>query len=103
MKKLVFIITALLIFSACEPASVVSGRKLYKNYFRTVLKDPMSLEIHNEEYLVNGVKVFWEVDYSAKNSLGGRVRSTIEFETVGSLIVAIEDGKREYYDAKDLL
>lgn len=90
MRKIVFILAFSLLFSACEPVVVRQGRVIYKAYFDYILKDPESLEIHKEEYtIVNEREVEWKLDYSAKNSLGGRVREDIEFTTNGGFYIKL--------------
>jgi hypothetical protein len=84
MKKFILSIV-LFSFFACnsEPSLVTSGRKSYQEYFNKILKDPNSLQIYDEKYVVDeeNKKVTWTIDYGAKNSFGGMVRKTITFET----------------------
>ena len=106
MKKLLTLLVFSLLFSACEPSVVVSGRHHYKAYFNYILNDPKSLEIHKEEYSLDGeVTVNWTIDYSAKNKLGGRVRETIKFTTIGNIIFVEGEGEElpAMYDIKDLI
>ena len=103
MKKIILLLAMSLLFCACEPSAVTEGRRMYKDYFDYILKDPQSLEIHKETYTRDGeFTVNWKVDYSAKNSLGGRVRETIRFETCGSTIIVDSKDGRRYYDISDL-
>ncbi|MEL5895873.1 hypothetical protein AAE250_20550 [Bacteroides sp. GD17] len=101
MKKFLFILVAILpimLFTACDKA-VSEGRTTYKAYFNHILKDPDSFKIYSEKYTKDGeYTVNWELDYGAKNSLGGMVREQISFETVGTTIHI--DGN--FYELKDL-
>jgi hypothetical protein len=103
MKKMLFIIAALLCVAACEPSQVIGGRKVYKKYFNYILRDLASLQIHKENYILDGPSVVWEIDYSARNGLGGMTRETIKFTTISDAIfVEEDDGARSYYSAKEL-
>lgn len=103
MKKVILFIVASIMLLACESVDVTNGRKMYKDYFNYVLKDPSSLQIHNEQYHMEGeFTVIWTVDYSAKNSLGGMVRETIKFKTCGSTIIVDSKNGHNIYDARDL-
>ena len=50
-------------------------------YFRHILKDPDSFKLYNEKHDNGTYIVEWEIDYGAKNSLGGMTRETLHFET----------------------
>lgn len=103
MKKIVLIVSALLLMAACEPSQVIGGRKVYKKYFNYILRDPASLQIHKETYILDGPSVVWEIDYSARNGLGGMARETIKFTTIADAIfVEEDDGTRSHYSAKDM-
>lgn len=84
MKK-IFLLLVLLVTFSCnsESTHVRQGRESYMKYLKKVLRDPNSLTIYNEKYTVdeNGTHVKWEVDFGAKNGMGGMVREEIEFET----------------------
>ena len=90
MKKILFTIiglSALFCMSSCDEA-VYKGRKVYKAYFDYTLKDPESFKVYSEKYTKDGdFTVNWELDYGAKNSLGGMVREKATFTTVGTSIV----------------
>ena len=104
MRKIIALLTFAILICACEPTAVTTGRHAYKSYFKYILNDPKSLEIHSEDYTIeDNVKVNWTVDYSAKNRLGGRVRKTVHFTTVGTFIVVEDEDGRESYDTKDFL
>ena len=81
-----------LFFCSCEPEAVRDGRKIYKSYFKYILKDPSSLVVYHEEYtlLEEDGKVKWEINYGAKNSYGGMVRNTIEFTTYYDRYIKID-------------
>lgn len=84
MKKILLLLIAGLMFASCEPAVVKESRKFYQEYFNYILKDPSSLEIHSAKYATDGhFLVQWDIDYSAKNSFGGKVRKQIKLETFG--------------------
>ena len=82
MKKILFTIiglSALFCMSSCDEA-VYKGRKVYKAYFDYTLKDPESFKVYSEKYTKDGdFTVNWELDYGAKNSLGGMVREKATF------------------------
>lgn len=91
MKKLLILLALSTLFCSCEPAAVKNGRKLYKDYFNYILKDPSSLIIYKEDYqVVKEVGVKWKVDYGAKNSFGAMNRETIEFETIGKDFIKVQ-------------
>lgn len=70
------------LFASCEKSSVREGRKVYKDYFKEVLKDPSSLKVYSEKYELDGKwAVKWTLDIGAKNSYGAMVRSTYKIET----------------------
>ena len=103
MKKLLTLLLFSLLFASCEPSQVVGGRKVYKKYFNYILRDPASLQIHKETYVLDGHGVVWEIDYSARNGLGGMTRETIKFTTIADAIfVEEDDGTHSHYRASDL-
>jgi len=84
MKKSLLLFALILCLCSCEQRVVRESRKIYKAYFEYVLKDPRSLTIHSAKCATDGhYLVQWEIDYSANNSYGGKVRKTINFETFG--------------------
>ena len=90
MKKVLLLIIVatfqIVAFSSCDE-SVYKGRKVYKAYFDYTLKDPESFKVYNEKYTKDGdFTVNWELDYGAKNSMGGMVRENVSFTTVGTSI-----------------
>lgn len=88
MKKysILIILLAMAIFTSCDEA-VYKGRKTYKAYFNHILKDPGSFKVYKEEYTKDGdFTINWELDYGAKNSMGGMVRENVSFTTVGTSI-----------------
>lgn len=100
MKKILFLMAMLpiVLLTSCDKA-VSEGRTVYKAYFNHVLKDPDSFKVFSEKYTKDGeYTVNWELDYGAKNSLGGMVREQVSFETVGTTIHI--DGS--FYKLKDL-
>lgn len=100
-KALLLILVAtlqIITLSSCDEA-VYKGRKVYKAYFDYILKDPKSFKVYNEEYTKDGdFAVNWELDYGAKNSLGGMVRENVSFTTIGTEIFI--DGN--HYKLEDL-
>lgn len=87
-KALLLILVAtlqIITLSSCDEA-VYKGRKVYKAYFDYILKDPKSFKVYNEKYTKEGATVNWELDYGAKNSLGGMVRKNVSFTTIGTAI-----------------
>jgi len=86
MRNILLIIVAALSFISCENSEVANGRKLYKAYLKKNLKDPSSLVINNETYKVEGLTVTWQVDFSAKNGLGGMAREVLNCTTTPDLI-----------------
>ncbi len=103
MKKILFTIiglSALFCMSSCDEA-VYKGRKVYKAYFDYTLKDPESFKVYSEKYTKDGdFTVNWELDYGAKNSLGGMVREKATFTTVGTSIFIDANTPRNNNDAK---
>lgn len=93
MKKILFTIiglSALFCMSSCDEA-VYKGRKVYKAYFDYTLKDPESFKVYSEKYTKDGdFTVNWELDYGAKNSLGGMVREKATFTTVVGTSIFID-------------
>lgn len=83
MKKIMvlsMILFALLLTSCDDP--VTRGRQMYKSYFKKILKDPDSFKVYSEKHTDDKEgTVKWELDYGAKNSLGGMVRENVEFST----------------------
>jgi hypothetical protein len=68
---------------------------VYIKYFSDLLSDPKSLVIYNEKILSNGaLTTIFEVDYGAKNKVGGMVRNVRVFEIKEHKIHKV-DG--EYY------
>ena len=104
MKKALTIIALSLLACSCGPQCVREGRSIYKAYFNYVLKDPKSLEIYSEKYTLTEKAnyVAWEIDYSVKNSLGGRVRKTLRCTTFRGLHIQIDGEKWESYFIEDL-
>ena len=100
MKKFILLFFIPL-FTACEPAAVRSGRDMYKAYFKQALKDPESFKVYNEQYKIDKEydgKIYWTLDYGAKNEYGGMVRKSKDFITIHRSI-HIDD---RFYDYKDL-
>ena len=92
MKRILTLLSVLLLFTSCEPSQVRKGRWIYKAYFKHTLKDPSSLVIYKENYTLDGTcSVIWEIDYGAKNSYGAMVREDIKFTTIGNLFISIDD------------
>lgn len=54
---------------------------MYEMYFDKYLKDPSSFKVYDEKYTLDGVRVFWKLDYGAKNGFGAMDRKCVEFET----------------------
>ena len=86
---LIVIVGATLFFTLYNP-NIIKGRKAYEDYFRSVLKDPESFKVYNEEYSADGGVVEWKLDYGARNSFGGMVRKQVEFTTIGNEILIRE-------------
>lgn len=84
MKKILLTLIGVAIIlctSSCDDP-VTRGRQMYKSYFKKTLKDPESFKVYDEKYTEQDkYTVKWKLDYGAKNSLGGMVRKSIEFET----------------------
>lgn len=90
MKKALFIMKAIILvsLSSCDK-SVSDGRRIYKAYFKHILKDPDSFTVYDEKYTKeedSEYTVNWTLDYGAKNSYGGMVREKVSFTTVGNSI-----------------
>lgn len=82
MKKLLFLIAFPLLLTSCEHRGVSMGRKAYKKYYRTILKDPDSFKVYNEEAKPNGdTGAIFIIDYGAKNGYGAYVRKTDSIRT----------------------
>ena len=74
-----------MMFVSCCDKAVSQGRETYKEYFKSILKDPDSFKVYKESYTKDGeYTVNWVLDYGAKNSFGAMVRETVTFETVGT-------------------
>lgn len=103
MKKIILLLLLVILslsFYSCEDSAVSEGRKLYKAYFRHILKDPDSFVVYKEEYAKEGKStVSWKLDFGAKNLLGGMTRETKEFKTVSNISIRIDD---RTHNAKDL-
>ena len=84
MKKILLLMMAILLvsLSSCDE-SVSNGRRIYKAYFKHILKDPDSFTVYDEKY--------------TKNSYGGMVREQVSFTTIGNSIFI--DGTS--YDVRD--
>ena len=87
MKKYLLLCISLMLLS-CEPSYVDIGRDAYEQYFKSTLKDPESFKVYSEKYSEDegGMKVYWEIDYGAKNSFGGLVREKAKFHTLGKKV-----------------
>lgn len=107
MKKILFAligVTIILCASSCDDP-ISRGRQMYKAYFQKTLKDPDSFKVYNEKYTKEDKEgnIKWELDYGAKNSLGGMVRESIVFSTfyggqgIGRLFI-----NGESYDYQEL-
>lgn len=76
MKKILVIFTFLiLLFTSCSKESkqekeVREAREEIEFFLKSILSDPNSLEI----YSITKEDIKWEVDYSARNGFGGRIR-----------------------------
>lgn len=86
MKKILFALLCALIFVGCENENAVKGRKLYKAYYKKMLKDPSSFKVYKEEYKIDGGSVRWTLDYGAKNGYGAMGRETESFTTTSDMI-----------------
>jgi hypothetical protein len=85
MKNIIIFLFTAFLLSSCESSSVSNGRKLYKAYFKEILKDPNSFTVYNESFVKNGsIEVEWNIDYGARNSLGGMVRESVTFKTTSN-------------------
>lgn len=100
MKRIILLLGILmsLVLQSCN-SNIDKGRDVYKAYLKSILKDPNSLEIYKETYIVedDGYTVKFTVDYGAKNSLGGMERKKENFTTFGGQIYL--DGK--FYNKDD--
>lgn len=104
MKRLsLFLLTGIFLLVGCEATSIKDGRKAYKKYFDKTLTDPKSLVIYEEKAYEWGDKeAIFELDYGAKNRLGGMVRKAIKLKTLGDNLLIIEDGDQKgVYDLKN--
>lgn len=93
MKRWVIsLLLGLLVFTSCETMQVNKHRKLYEKHLKERLKDPESFVVYNETYTNFGSFIDWEVDYGAKNSFGGNVRTTVKLSTYenGSVYIKSE-------------
>lgn len=87
MKKFTVLVIAILALVSCEDSEVSKGRRIYKKYFKEILKDPSSLVVYREDFKKDGSSIVeWTIEYGAKNSFGGMVRKTVEFKTVNNAI-----------------
>ena len=102
MKKILVFVLIWIFFMSCENGYVRDGRSLYKAYFKKTLIDPSSFKVYNESYEINGASVKWKLDYGAKNSYGGMIRKTEEFETIGSITIIIDGRFLDFDDIKKL-
>jgi hypothetical protein len=85
MKKisLLFLMSMPITLTSCEHHAISEGRACYKKYLSKTMKDPSSLVIYDEKYVMNDPpKVIFTVDYGGKNGFGAMARSTSTFETV---------------------
>lgn len=83
MKKVLLLLAISLFCCSCEPYVVKESRKIYKAYFEYALLDPSSLKIHSAKCVTDGsVSVKWEINYSADNGSGGKMRRTVKIETL---------------------
>lgn len=108
MKNLALIIGVLVIMGitiiSCD-SPVVRGRQMYESYFEKTLKDPESFKVYSEKYKEGAPEgaIDWELDYGAKNSLGGMERENIKFSTfyggqgIGHIFI-----NGEWYDYQEL-
>ena len=92
MKKVIVVILVAAAFLAgCESKTIRQHRKLYMEYFKEILNDPNSLIVYEEKVLETGsVKTVFEVDYGAKNRMGGMVRGKHVFEVMNGEIYKID-------------
>ncbi|SHF86183.1 hypothetical protein [Pedobacter caeni] len=95
-KQLLMLLFATSILFGCEASSIKNGRIAYKKYFNKVLKDPHSLVIYNERAEEWGpAKAKFDLDYGAKNELGGTVRRVITVYTTGDALLEILEGDQK--------
>ena len=103
MKKILLLVSLIFCLCSCQPKVVRESIKVYEAYFKYVLKDPSSLTIHSAKGTTDGhFAVRWEIDYSANNSYGGKVRKTIKFETFGEFY-KVDGDLREIKELKDYM
>lgn len=80
MKKILFIFTFLiLLFTSCSKESkqekeAREAREEIEFFLKSILSDPNSLEIYSLSESKDYGIYEWEVDYSARNGFGGRIR-----------------------------
>jgi hypothetical protein len=95
MKKILLFVSLIIFLASCENSTVRERRKVYIKYFNDLLSDPKSLIIYNEKILSdNALITTFEVDYGAKNKVGGMMRNVRVFEIKENKIYKV-DGK--YY------
>lgn len=83
IKILIFSLLVCMPLASCDD-SISRGRTAYMNYLNETLKDPESLKIYKEVVLwSNDASAHFELDYGARNSFGGYVRTTEYFYTIG--------------------
>lgn len=78
---LLVIVGATLFFTLYDPA-IIKGRRAYEEYFEKHLTDPESFKVYNEKYTKEGGCITWELDFGARNPMGGMVRKSITFTTI---------------------
>lgn len=61
---------------------LLKGRRAYEEYFEKHLTDPESFKVYNEKYTKEGGCITWELDFGARNPMGGMVRKSITFTTI---------------------
>jgi hypothetical protein len=84
MRSILLTLFAVILLSSCESSVVRGGRNAYKTYMKENLKDPESLKIYSEKITREGdYTVVFDVEFGAKNNLGGYGRESIQFKTVG--------------------
>lgn len=95
MKKFIVLFLFFISVVSCqkEDYDVTAGRRIYKKYLKSILKDPSSLEIYNEEYKKVDGGVEWYVDFGAKNGYGGNVRERAVFWTDWKALTIKYNGK----------
>ncbi|GHT63124.1 hypothetical protein FACS189451_09240 [Bacteroidia bacterium] len=91
MKKILSVLLLVVMLCACDSSPIRDGRALYKEYLNKVYKDPSSIVIHSEKYVLGeGNRVDWTLDVGGKNSFGAMSRSTHEIKTFGRNIIEAE-------------